>query len=862
MYLEKIQMKIKKIEIYGFGKWNNVEFDLDERLQLFFGKNEAGKSTLRQFIISILFGFSDAKGKNKFNQYKPHNGVAYGGNLTVEYDDVLYQIERIDKPKKNTVNITNLTNGEKADNGLLDEILGQVDLVTYREFFGFNQDDLELIQNVNHRTLQERIMRMGAVGGQEWFGLEDKLESEANTLYKVRGQKPIINQLLKKVNEQEQLLNKEREELPQYDALIRVKQENQNQVEHLREEQNSFQGKLDQLENVKKSWNKIERMNLLHSQIAESKIDVPSINTEEESINWQEYQSARQQVEKLKLVIQDLNAKVERSTKGNDLDLTSISNQIPAIKLQIGQREDYKRRTQRTIDSIDEIQSYGPSKIDISNVKELSESDNKNLQQLLLTKSRRESEVNQVKNQILSMPKHDEKNILLNPFMIGAAIWSILDLFLPISNLIKGILLILAWCGAIVLGLRQRTSNESSTLQIELENEERQLAEVNQNLAVVGKQSGMTGFDVSEWTVIQNLATQLKKSKSELQATKSELDKLNEDITSFWKQVHSINQLVSIPENEKGLAEIQKMQFDSKQVEHDMAGLKGQIVAQSDQLNLQNKKKEESLDKLKLHFTIEQIDSGEIPALISETRQLQEAKKEFDGFKKSIDKKQLDDHNQFKNVDILNEQIDSVRQQIQSNQKSQNELLDERSDKTGELSGLISRNEIQELEQDLEETKAALADYVHEWLVDKVAKKWIDETLEKATHGRLPEVITSASEYFNILTNGRYDEIRIGDQTIEVKRSDNHEKFELGELSRGTTDQLYISLRFAFVKVVSSDSNLPLIIDDGFVSFDSDRTANVFNIINKLSQEHQVIYLTSNEDIKKLSSKVQTLNLI
>ncbi|AEV95418.1 ATP-binding protein [Pediococcus claussenii] len=855
-------MKIKKIEIYGFGKWNNVEFNLDEQLQLFFGKNEAGKSTLRQFIISILFGFSDAKGKNKFNQYKPHSGAAYGGNLTVEYDGGFYQIERIDKPKKNTVNITNLTNGEKVDNGLLDEILGQVDLVTYREFFGFNQDDLELIQNVNHRTLQERIMRMGAVGGHEWFSLEDKLDSEANTLYKVRGQKPIINQLLKKVSAQEQLLNKEREELPQYDALIKVKQENQNKVEHLREEQNSFQGKLDQLENVKKAWNKIERMNILNSKITESKFDIPSIDTEEESINWQKYQSASQQVEKLKLVVQGLNTKINQNTKDNDLNLTSISNQIPAIKLQIGQREDYKRRTQRIIDSIDEIKSYGPSKIDISNVKELDENDNKNLQQLLLTKSRKESEVNQVKNQILSMPKHDEKNILLNPFLIGAAIWSILDLLLPISSLIKGVLLILAWGGAIALGLRQRATSGASPLQVELENEERQLDEVHQNLAAIGKQAGMMEFDVSEWTVIQNLVFQLKKSKTELQVANSELNKLNEDINSFWKQVHSINQLINIPEDEKGLSEIQKMQFDTKQVEHDVASLKGQMMAQSDQLDLQSKKKEESFDKLKLHFTIEQIDSGKIPALISEARQFQEAKKEFDSLKKAIDKEQLDEYNQFENIRVLNEQINSLQQQIQQNQQRQNELLDERSDKTGEISGLISRNEIQELEQDLEETKANLADHVHEWLVDKIAKKWIDETLEKATHGRLPEVITSASEYFNILTNGRYDEIKIGNQTIEVKRSDNHEKFELGELSRGTTDQLYISLRFAFVKIVSSESKLPLIIDDGFVSFDSDRTVNVFNIINKLSQEHQVIYLTSNEDIKKLSNEVQVLNLI
>ena len=49
MLLETNAMKINKIEIYGFGKWNNVIFDLKQDLQVFYGLNEAGKSTLRQW---------------------------------------------------------------------------------------------------------------------------------------------------------------------------------------------------------------------------------------------------------------------------------------------------------------------------------------------------------------------------------------------------------------------------------------------------------------------------------------------------------------------------------------------------------------------------------------------------------------------------------------------------------------------------------------------------------------------------------------------------------------------------------------------------------------------------------------------
>ncbi|MDN6731077.1 MAG: AAA family ATPase, partial [Atopostipes suicloacalis] len=50
-------MKIKKLVIYGYGKWIDQTFDLNEDIQIFLGENEAGKSTLMSFIHSIFFGF-------------------------------------------------------------------------------------------------------------------------------------------------------------------------------------------------------------------------------------------------------------------------------------------------------------------------------------------------------------------------------------------------------------------------------------------------------------------------------------------------------------------------------------------------------------------------------------------------------------------------------------------------------------------------------------------------------------------------------------------------------------------------------------------------------------------------------------
>ena len=52
-------MKLTSLKIDGFGMWSDLELEgLDEPLSVFYGRNEAGKTTLLQFIRSILYGFS------------------------------------------------------------------------------------------------------------------------------------------------------------------------------------------------------------------------------------------------------------------------------------------------------------------------------------------------------------------------------------------------------------------------------------------------------------------------------------------------------------------------------------------------------------------------------------------------------------------------------------------------------------------------------------------------------------------------------------------------------------------------------------------------------------------------------------
>lgn len=58
-------MKILEANIYGYGRFVDCHFDVAHRFQVITGPNESGKSTLRSFISSILFGFPTKRGKRK-----------------------------------------------------------------------------------------------------------------------------------------------------------------------------------------------------------------------------------------------------------------------------------------------------------------------------------------------------------------------------------------------------------------------------------------------------------------------------------------------------------------------------------------------------------------------------------------------------------------------------------------------------------------------------------------------------------------------------------------------------------------------------------------------------------------------------
>ena len=62
-------MLIKKIQINNFGKLKNKEITLKNGINVIYGENESGKSTLLDFIVSMFYGINKNKNGKEISNY-------------------------------------------------------------------------------------------------------------------------------------------------------------------------------------------------------------------------------------------------------------------------------------------------------------------------------------------------------------------------------------------------------------------------------------------------------------------------------------------------------------------------------------------------------------------------------------------------------------------------------------------------------------------------------------------------------------------------------------------------------------------------------------------------------------------------
>ena len=139
-------MKLLDLHIDGFGKFHDRDLSFEDGLNVVYGKNETGKSTIHTFIRCMLFGMERGRGRASKNDCYTRsapweNKGAYGGTLRVEHEGTIYRIERNFAKDIKSLTIVDETLGKAVDppKPLLDEILGGLTETTYSNTISIGQ---------------------------------------------------------------------------------------------------------------------------------------------------------------------------------------------------------------------------------------------------------------------------------------------------------------------------------------------------------------------------------------------------------------------------------------------------------------------------------------------------------------------------------------------------------------------------------------------------------------------------------------------------------------------------------------------------------------------------------------------------
>ncbi|BCJ92607.1 hypothetical protein acsn021_01760 [Anaerocolumna cellulosilytica] len=100
-------MRFQELRLNHFGKFHNKTLTLKNGINLIYGENEAGKSTIHSFIRGMLFGIEKTRGRaskeDLYTKYQPWDSHGFGGSMDfIAGDKKLRIIRNFDKNNKST----------------------------------------------------------------------------------------------------------------------------------------------------------------------------------------------------------------------------------------------------------------------------------------------------------------------------------------------------------------------------------------------------------------------------------------------------------------------------------------------------------------------------------------------------------------------------------------------------------------------------------------------------------------------------------------------------------------------------------------------------------------------------------------
>ena len=227
-------MRISGWHVEGFGILHQFEVaDLPPGLCLISGSNEAGKSTLLDFIRGVLFGYPTTRGSKR---YPPLRGGRHGGRVMLQPSSDQAQpgaagaiiVERFAGPRQPfQLTLADGTPGSESD---LRRTLGGADRQLFNSVFAFDLEELSSADFITEEEIRDRVFSAGILGaGHSARAVIKTLQARNDELYRPKAVCR-IGTLLPELENQLKLCVSAQAQAQQYPLLLQRVKEAQDHI--------------------------------------------------------------------------------------------------------------------------------------------------------------------------------------------------------------------------------------------------------------------------------------------------------------------------------------------------------------------------------------------------------------------------------------------------------------------------------------------------------------------------------------------------------------------------------------------------------------------------------------------------------
>lgn len=847
-------MIIKKIEIAGFGKLENFNVNFEEGVQVIYGPNEFGKSTLMNFIKTMFYsrcagGKFGSKDKEFRGKYSPWSGKKIGGAIEFIHNGNLYLVQKelgIKSSVHDKVLVQNLSTGKTLELGKKQEV-GEyffgIDIKSFeRSSYIGSVGKLDFVPSKNSKDgIADKILSNLCDTGEDDVSAStaiNNINEAIKDLQWLRGNGGKIYSIKSKINEINQKISDleltEKNNLKSEEILYKTKE--------LIDERKNLILKVENFKNTKN----LRIAEDIRTLVKEKKDILSKVPFAEDEDVISELEIKMKNLKNLSLKLSEINNLISNFKK----DFSDISDEeMKKLNQLIEEKEKLEikvRNLNKIVTNMDLNEDFYKNNMDNA----LFEQCFKPYKSFKIGTKEAEEKINNAKIFLLNNEKKFNKLKFATVYrltslvtLIASLIFFVFDVYGILSKSFSVNQICFASSAFVCfLTLFLMTLFKNKKINAYKSEYDSKISEINE----------LENLKIDFENKIKNFESNFSKKTNEAELLLSEKNKIIENMITE-KNCSSIGEYFVNYEKSKSRKNLQ----NSYKMHSDEFYLK------------QNELVEKILkcSNLKINtFCFEEIEKAfeNILFLNKKLKLIEEKienKSEFLGidlsYEKSLDEYIKKFNHENCDCNISEEEADTIKKRIDY----LNSLDLEEKCIEAQKSIKNTSESKEDLQKALNEQKVRLkkTEAYHSSL--KIAKEVMEESLNELRKTFNPKLNSRASEIFKFLTENKYNNIHISKE-YDIFIHHETQDYICENFSSGTIDQAYFSLRMAISELILENNSLPIILDDAFRQYDSKRLEKVIDfLINYKPGLSQSIIFTCHEDVVKVA-KIKGANIV